>query len=687
MRIFLLFFVFCLSANVLSAQSTRDASIQKIGKDLLHLIESNIAQRHTDSYGTDTASLNELYNLSDPRFQLANKAMIQAQRAAQAKKNLGLDFKWQYFLNTDSFLDDDENDAENDAFDNRARFGFQWELLSGGLFGNRHKAKKLLNTQKLENLKHDLEINDVRLFLRYNIMIFIFNEAKIKLLRHSLLQVQQELELLYKVYFLKGILYEEILKAKSKLEQMKVQIENYESYNRWIENTLDIPDLGKRFQNEKLPIFEINLNYVMDDQHRELLADSLRRLEENIQKYSNKAIDEISLKLQLYQYLGANDGLGLTDKSYLSAGFSLNVPMEIFFDRKVRQKLQQEQISQRVDFNNYAHINEKSEIINYYYEYNYKLKSFMEFLYKEMLYQERIRMEIVNHRDFADIHRSLRILRLMDDLRSIRLEMIDLKQQMYLLLLKIYGNTHYRSVLPVIQPIDMAGYYLRLPASRTITIDEAALKQFDAAFITNYLLSNGIQRVIFADYSSSTNQKEKALFAKLRKARIAVWRSMPAGDRLGSFSTIEQIITKQMMGDSFDGILLDFSHLPKGEKQKVQEYLLANLDLWYRLGDKICIQIDKGYSRELIGTLAKAVNKIIIMPESKADIDYLRKVANISSAKSNTAILIEANKFKDRIELEAYIDMLHEVYNVKHVNIIGFRDFISLDSKTLVDMD
>ena len=683
-------FLFCISilfSSNLAAQNSRDSTIYEIGAKLLQLIETNMKGRHQSSFGNDTASLNDLYNLTDPRFQLAGKALVNAYKADQLTKDWGLDVKAQYFIKSDALFDEDENDGEGDAFDNRARVGLQWELLKGGLFGNKHKAKQLRERQTLEALKYDLEINDERLFLRYNIIIFLFNEAKIKLLKESQKQVQQELEVLYKVYFLKGILYEEILKAKSKTDQIKVQLENYESYNYWILKTLDIPELKNRFHNEDLPVFEIDLDYVMNDNHGELLADSLQKLEENIQKYTNKAIDDVSLKVHAYQYLGANDGFSLTQRNYLSSGITLSIPTEILFDGKARKRLEQEQIRERVNFNHYEHINEKSEIVNYYYEYNYKLKTFMEYLYKEMLYQERIRMEIVNHQDFTDIYRSLRVLRLMDDLRSIRLEMIDLKQQMYLLLLKVYGNTHYRSILPVIRNIDVAAYYQRLPASRSIVMDEAALNQYDQHFIVNYLLSNGVEKVLFGPYTKGGKKKARSLKDLLEEHKIEIWSAISGARIWDAPDAGEKEISKQMMVGNYEGVLLDFTNLPKGGKEKAQNFLAANMDLLYKEKGTVAIQIDKGYPRELIATLAHAADNITLKMQSQGDLGYLRRISAIPATRNKLSVLLEAKKFKDRIELEAYIDLIHSVYNINHVTILGFVGYMALDNKTLVDLD
>jgi len=657
-------------------QSGRDATITQIGSELLTLIEDNISKKDRLDVGNNMGQLDGLYNLTDPRYQLAGHQMAKGYQADQIAKDWGINLKAQYFVNYDPLFDDDETNAET-AYGNRGRVGIEWELLRGGLIGNQRRAKNLRNEEALEALKYDIGKNDERLFLRYNIIIYLFNEAKIKLLKESIAQVQKELELLYKVYFLKGILYEEILKAKSRIDQIKVQLENYESYNRTIAYTLDIPNLKEKFQYEALPVLEVNLDYLMADESGAELLDSLTQMEEKIQNSRNRAFDEVSLRFQLYQYVGAADNLSLIQKSYMAGGFSLTVPTEILFDNGSRKKLAQERVRERVKFDNYEHLNQKTEIINYYYEYNYKLKTYMEFMYKEMLYQERVRIDIISHKDFEDIHRSLRILRNMDALRSIRLEMIDLKQQMYLLLLKIYGNTHYRSILPAVNTIDIASYYQRLPAKRSIVMGYDILKNYDERFVVHYLMSNGVEAVMLENGQSISS----TLMAILEENKIAIWSSVDGARMIQSADGGARHIVDALMVKDYNGVELDFSGMKSNKA--AQDYLASNMGLIGKGEGNVSVKIGKGFSRELMATLLKTTDRLTIKMNKPSDLDGLREIAALSAGNGKLGISLHAKAFKNRMELEAYIDMANSVYGVDHVLIDDLDDYMSLDTKTL----
>ena len=150
-------------------------------------------------------------------------------------------------MNHDPSLADDETQGVNRG--TRARIGVEWKILREGFFGNRDKAKLLEEEQELESLKFQLDNNNGCLYFRYNMLIYLFNEEKTKLLEAREKQLEKQLELLYQVYFLKGILYEDVVKVKSEIEQIKVRIENNKEYNRWVESTLDMANLTKDYNS------------------------------------------------------------------------------------------------------------------------------------------------------------------------------------------------------------------------------------------------------------------------------------------------------------------------------------------------------------------------------------------------------------------------------------------------------
>jgi len=269
----------------------------------------------------------------------------------------------------------------------------------------------------------------------------------------------------------------------------------------------------------------------------------------------------------------------------------------------------------------------------------------------------------------------------MDALRSIRLEMIDLKQQMYLLLLKIYGNTHYRSILPAVKSIDVATFYQRLPARRTIVLGKQVQQDYSDRFVVHYLMSNGIERVIVAPGQKVSSEMESLL----DENDIVLSTSLSGAQIAGSPEEVSKQVAYLQEVKGYSGVQLDFTNGP--DKEAVQQYLLSNIDLISEQDANISIQISKGFPAEFLSTILRLTDHLTIKMDKPSDLDYLRKIASISSGKGKIGILLKTNAFKDRMELEAYIDMVNSVYGIDHVLFDDLDQYMSLDTKTLATME
>ncbi|MEM8908020.1 MAG: hypothetical protein AAGD05_09265 [Bacteroidota bacterium] len=676
---------------LLAAQGTPDSLIQEISVQILALINQNLEKDQETVFAQDFAASDELFNLSEPRLELASKELIYKYRIQEAKKNLGINLRGQYLLNYDAAF---ENDNNEDVFTGtRARIGLEWQILNQGWLGQRAKAKRLEKEQQLDALKHSLSENDQRLYFRYNVLIYLFNEAKIKLLKARLAQLNRQLELLYKVYFLKGILYEEIIEVKSKLEQANVQLSNYEEYNHWVEKTLDLVGIKNKYRIEGLPVLKVDLDFLLEDESKTRLLDSIAHLEEAIALQGNKAINDISIRLQAYQNIGFTEDLLSLNRTYASFGVGVTIPTEIFYNRKTKENLAYAKLRERLKFNNYEQLNTASEIINYHYEYSYKLKTYMQFIHKEMLYREKIRMEVVSQKNYLDIYRSLRILRYMDVLRNIQLEVLDLKQQMYLLLLKIYGKTHYESLQSFVRPLEVADFYERLPAKRSLVLEENALRQFDQFFIKDYLLTNAFERVIVEESSAGASQAFLDLQDLLKSSSIKVDRRLNNQRLLSTRDEGASEIVNTLLKEDFDGVVLDFSTQNSAAwRTKTRDYLVRKFDFFANADRRqkakptsINVKLSKGYPLEFILTLAKEVDQVTLQLDQEGDLRYLEELTKRGFTEMGKLCLsINASGFKDRIEMEAFIDMVHSVYDINNVVIDGLTDFIALDTKAFI---
>lgn len=672
------------------AQATDDPVVERISKDILSLIRKNLNGQSANVVNTNLEPADRLFNITEPNLDLTSKDQIFQYQIQHLKKDIGINVKAQHFINHDQSFDA-EDATDGNLSGSRTRVGLEWNILREGWLGNQQKAKRLNDQRKLDNLKFALDNNDSKLYYRFNLMIYLFNEEKIKLLAAREAQLIEQQKLLYQVYFLKGILYEEIIDIKSRIEQVKVQLKNYRDYNEWFESTLGENHIDTDFAIAELPVLHVNLDYLLHENSKEVLLDSIQELEQKIAFGADRGINDVALRVQAYRNINHFKDELRDMRAFNSIGVGLSVPLELLFNKKTKNNLAYAKIKNRQHFNNYEALNTSSEIINYYYEYNYKMKTYMEFLHKEMLYREKIRVETVNQRNYHDIYRSLRILRHLDIMRNIQAEMLDLKQQMYLLLLKIYGKTHYETIQNFVRPLDVNDFYQRLPADRLMAITPQDLETNKAEFIRDYLTTNGIRRIVLAPGLDGKNAKVLNLKKAVSGRKIQLARKF-SGAALLKNPNASGSLAYALSAENFDGVVLDFSDYKSIEQRmEVQTFLIDQFELFNERNAadeetfRYQISLAPGYPIEFLSVLAKTVDLISFKVDQPSQLDYFEVLSNNGfSGMSKIGIDLQKKTFKDRVELEAYIDMVKNVYQINYITLNGLNDFLDIDTETII---
>ena len=690
----LFFVLFLLGAGLhLSAQATDDPVVEKISKEILSLIRKNLDRQTTRVENDNIEPADRLFNITEPNLDLKNKDQIFRYQIQHLKKDIGVNLRAQHFINHDQSFDA-EDSTDGNLSGSRTRVGVEWNILKEGWLGNQQKVKRLDNQRKLDNLKFSLDNNDSKLYYRYNLMIYLFNQEKIKLLTDRENQLIEQQKLLYQVYFLKGILYEEIIDIKSRIEQVKVQLKNYRDYNDWFESTLGENQIETNFAIDELPVLHVNLDYLLHENSKEVLLDSIMSLEEEIAYGADRAINDISLRLQVYRNINHFSDDLRDKREFNSIGVGLTVPLEILINKKTKNNLANAKMQNQQHFNNYEALNTSSEIINYYYEYNYKMKTYMEFLHKEMLYREKIRVETVNQKNYHDIYRSLRILRYLDIMRNIQAEMLDLKQQMYLLLLKIYGKTHYETIQNFVRPLDVNDFFQRLPGDRLMTITSKDLATNSPEFIRDYLTTNGVRRIVLATGLDSNNPMVLGLKRAVSGKKIQVARKF-SGDELLQSNNPSGLLAYAMSSEKFTGVVLDFADFKSPEQLlKIQSFLIDQFELFNQrsIEDEEIFRyqviLAPGYPIEFLKVLSRTVDLISFKVIQPQQLDYFELLTNNGFNDINKiGIDLEKKNFQDRIELEAYIDMIKNVYKINYITLNGLNDFLDIDTKSIIQKE
>ncbi|HHM20992.1 MAG TPA: hypothetical protein ENJ20_03110, partial [Bacteroidetes bacterium] len=447
------------------AQGIRDTLFEEVKARLEPLID-HLPQVHPDRQEDyNLYIVDAVLNLKDEHLEPLNRDRLYDLKIKQLEQDWGLNLRAQINHNFDNyFFNQDEFDFQQTPM--RLRVGLDWDLMKDGLLSNQNKIQRLKNQKEADWLRLDGRKNHERLFFRSNVLIYFFNKEKIKLLRHRQSYLEQQLELLYRIYYIRDILFEEIIAMKGELEQIKVQLKNYLDYNSLMESVIGVDEFASEIDVNRLPLLDLDMNRLLNDSAF-VLGNKAWLLDQLNDQLENAAVNDISLRVQLYQNVGFTDPK-TPDRTYTSAGIVASVPLELMYRGSLPDQIAGEKAALRTRQAQYTALNTATEIVNYYYEFNYKLKQYVQFLYKYMLYEERLRVEQVDREHFTDYYQPFRILKNYDQLVQIKLELLDLKQQLYQAIVRIYAKTNIKSLREYLLPVGAPTYYAKLPATRTI---------------------------------------------------------------------------------------------------------------------------------------------------------------------------------------------------------------------------
>ncbi|HEY1038587.1 MAG TPA: hypothetical protein VGF30_04240, partial [Bacteroidia bacterium] len=345
-------------------------------------------------------------------------------------KDLGLNIVAGYQRNTSApFLDPEDVIV----FRQRAQFGLDWDLLKGGLYDNRRKIKTLKN--EAEFIKHsDFVVKSSRSYLISGEQVVSnFNKRKIVVLKKRKEVNTQQMEVIEKLWAYKHITKDDYLKALQNKTDINGQFELYSSFSE-IASKLDIQP------NDTLetPLLDIDfekllkkINYIQQISDTTLPASIIENA-----KNESKYLREVGLKAYArYNYYDVY-ATNIANRTFMS--FGLNLSMPLAFNQKEKKELYI--VNKQLEFDQQQVKSEPGVeylLLNYYYEYRYKLKKYFNLIEKRNAFAELVRTEKVK-KEFGDMEFNPNTaLFILDDYWSNAVELLDLHQDMYKVLLNI----------------------------------------------------------------------------------------------------------------------------------------------------------------------------------------------------------------------------------------------------------
>lgn len=667
-------------ATPLYSQHLRDTLFEEVRAKLEPLIAAQpTASPFPSSEEYNLYIVDAILNLKDQGLEPVNKDKLFDLQIKQMERDWGLDIRTQFNHNFDqSYLLDDDADAQINP--TRFRLGLEWELFREGFFGHKNKAQQLLNEKEMDWLAFDQRRNQERHFYRSNILNYFFNKEKIRLLKERKQSLEVQLALLYRIYYLRDILFDEIIAMKGDLEQVAVQLKNYTEYNNYIESILGIDQFPEKIDIAKLPIVDLDVHRMLQDTALHQANDLAMKLADENEGLKNSLVNDISLRLQVHQNLGLSYGTG-ANRVYTSAGFSASMPFQIFSEQALNAEVGRVKNMERQRWQQYEDLTTTTDILNLYYEFNYKLKQYVEFLYKHLLYEEKLRVEQVNRVQFTDYYQPFQLLKYQDNLYSVELELLDLKQQLFTYLLRIYAKTGLKSLRPYLMPVSLRQYLEKLPGSRTIIVKAGDFEHFDQQFIDNYLKFNDFRFAILQEYDMVDLSPHQGLVHFASASKASLIKSVRWNDSNKELEKAAQELVSILKKGGFGGYMIYVQQQDYKNKgsAKIQQLATRMEEMIHHAnnlmpGTPVFVSLPVDFPMAELANLGRLTEKIILRVEEKEDIEFLQNLPKRILPFEQLPICLSLNirQFTDRLKLEAFIQ---EVLVKNRINDVVFNDF------------
>lgn len=437
----------------------QDDHLRRLLNDVDSLVENEVAKNiypEKLSHTPITSVYNTLEALSfdTSSYYGSLLAEVTAEKDA-AKDDFGLSFRSGYRENIEEGIF-----SGGDIFYlRRFNAGLQWDLLNNGWFENHKRAEELEVREKMVERDIIRQRANEEYEQLYNRLIYLFNLQKIEVIEEYLTLLNSNLELIQRLHYLDYEPWESVLELSEQKARLQNDLASYHDYNEQVEVSISdslLPHI-RALDASKLPFIQLDIDAAAVANDSAFVEESLTK--DDLEKLNYNFFRDVSLAA--YADYNIYDGTGnalnpenVGGREYFSVGLNLSIPLSFNTSEKKemveQRKLRYEKTQQREQFS------ENKEIYNIYYEYKYKTQQFIQ-LYKD--YQSR-QEAIDNYTTLKNLEDSgystQRLVHLLLQRYAIVLQMIDLKQQMYLQLIDMDKYLADHSILEYASPLDVS---------------------------------------------------------------------------------------------------------------------------------------------------------------------------------------------------------------------------------------
>ena len=683
-RLFSIFLFFnLLLSKGLFVFSQKSTSKVIIDLDSLFVYGNTLIMENEEEFSKDFTIFLSNTKRIDTLTKYNEQALFEAKQK-MLKRDIGLKLNSNYLnnQNTSAFSFDD-----NVFMRTRSQTEIEWNLLKGGLLENRSNAKALKYSGIIESQTIDPSLERNLYVKRFNLIIQLFNKQKLELLQKRKYLIERLLtneEVLFKKKQLKK---EDFTNAKKRLAEIEALIQVYDPYNIYSPWKNDAEQFSK-----SLTVFDIN--YPLVFQKMEVLVpDSVRYFFEKESEYKSKWYNQLNLatftRYNFYDYF--QQTTANQSKQYFSIGATLSVPLT--FNHGKKKEVHQLEIDKKLnEFSKNQQVYQE-ELLNEMYEFKYKIHQYVSFVFKKERAVDLVSLEEVKRKVHYTYFSPLIAIIEQDDVLAIEMELLELKQNLYLKLISIQSKLPQSKLEDLIIPLQMKEIKKNNepPSTFSIYVWSSIFEKQSVATIVEEVEKNKFNNVILSYQKEEKNLEQKEdLINKLSENNCSIELLIGLNNLLfekNLKSWFAKTFTSYPM-DKIGSIHLDVEpHTLKDWKTNKVELLAKYIQFLKEVrticdsqGVKLMVSIPTIYPKTVVDEIYSLVDGVYFMCYENVSITHLqKKLLPYTDFKEKTNIALRTEDFGSTKELNDFIVTLK--------NSLPYTNFVIHDLKRWMELE
>jgi len=400
--------------------------------------------------------------------------------------------KYEYYNNDLGLFLDVGGDINDKSYQKSLNAGITWKLLKNGYRQNKNKADILKLQKKLNKLENIQVDNSFNYYNDYNFIIYFYNQKKIELLQNYLKFLNLKFEVFRDKYFLKYTTVDKVLSVKQESANNLHLQDTYKLFNKKVICKNDI--IGD------IADFDLKYDLIMKDIEESNLTTKI--------KLNNKIIDESYDVYDKWTFdLYANREL-LDDKGD-NFGFILKIPLTKNTNELKRlEKLKVVSDENENIIRNFLYLQKN------YYVFRYKLSDLINMRFKLAYVKAQLKRAKLRYKFHIGNDNIDRIISNIDSIFAIKLQILDIKQQLLLKAYSLLYNLGLKFDDKYIKFIKIDTDLKLRRGNRAIYIWANGFKKYDNTLLIDFLKLKNIKEV-FISISRYQNFKKLKQFIDL----------------------------------------------------------------------------------------------------------------------------------------------------------------------------